>query len=470
MPTIEVPAPSSEFNSLALGDARLVQRGKKIVEAVAANPSASFPEALQSEAALEGFYRFINSDRVTPAALLAPHYQETCLRAEAAESILVLHDTTEVQYRGQARRDGLGRVSNSFQGYFAHVALAVAADAGRRPLGLLALETYERSWEPPKKRTYASRKEAQSNKESGRWRRLVDATEAHRQGRFGAIHVMDREGDSYDLLAHLCAQNISFVIRIQHNRFLATEGPSRERLEARIAHTVPVIGRTAKLTRRARAGRSSESVAAHPVRDERTAHLVVSADAVDVPASVTCLDKNAPRNLRLHCVCVDEVSAPDGVEPVRWRLWTRLPIDEPEQLLTIVDIYRTRWLIEEFFKALKTGCALEKRQQESQASLLNVLALLAPIAWRLLLLRNLAHEAPDAPATEALTASQLDVLRVLSPRRMSATPTVRESLLAVAALGGHIRNNGQPGWLVLGRGFEKLLLMEAAWKAARGEM
>ena len=470
MPTNEIPAPSSELNGLDLGDSRLVQRGRKVVEAIARNPSASFPEALQSEAALEGFYRFINSDRVTPTALLAPHYQEACLRAETAKAILVLHDTTEVQYRGPARRAGLGRVSNNFQGYFAHVALAVAADTGRRPLGLLALETYERSWEPSKKRTSASRRGAQSTKESGRWRRLADAAEAQRQGRFDTIHVMDREADAYELLAHFCEQDISFVIRVQHNRFLLAEGASRERLEARVTRSVPVIGRSAKLTRRARAGRSAESVAAHPVRAERTAHLLVSAAAVEFPVSTTCHDPKASRSLRLHCVCVDEVSPQEGLEPVRWRLWTRLPIDEPEQLLTIVDIYRTRWLIEEFFKALKTGCALEKRQQESQASLLNVLALLAPIAWRLLLLRHLAHEAPDTPAAEALTVSQLDILRAFSPRQLSATPTVREGLMAVAALGGHIRNNGQPGWLVLGRGFEKLLLMDAAWKAARGEM
>jgi IS4 transposase len=46
-------------------------------------------------------------------------------------------------------------------------------------------------------------------------------------------------------------------------------------------------------------------------------------------------------------------------------LYTSEPIDTAEQLLTIVDQYRSRWVIEEFFKALKTGCAFEKRQLES---------------------------------------------------------------------------------------------------------
>jgi hypothetical protein len=33
-------------------------------------------------------------------------------------------------------------------------------------------------------------------------------------------------------------------------------------------------------------------------------------------------------------------------------------------------------------------------------------------------------------------------------------------MLAIAALGGHIKNNGDPGWLVLGRGLHDLLLLE----------
>lgn len=67
----------------------------------------------------------------------------------------------------------------------------------------------------------------------------------------------------------------------------------------------------------------------------------------------------------------------------------------------VVDIYRMRWLIEEYFKALKTGCAIEKRQLESKHALVNALAVLIPIAWRLLRLRALARENASAPALRA---------------------------------------------------------------------
>lgn len=43
-----------------------------------------------------------------------------------------------------------------------------------------------------------------------------------------------------------------------------------------------------------------------------------------------------------------------------------------------MDAYRARWVIEEFFKALKTGCNFERRQLESFQSLRIALAIFLP--------------------------------------------------------------------------------------------
>ena len=141
------------------------------------------------------------------------------------------------------------------------------------------------------------------------------------------------------------------------------------------------------------------------------------------------------------------------------------PVETAAQILYVVDVYRARWVIEEFFKALKTGCQYEKRQLESAHSLLNALAILAPVAWRLLLLRHLARHAPERPASDALTPTQLEVLHATAKRPLPTRPTIREAMLAVAGLGGHLPRNGDPGWLVLGRGMHDLLLLELGWRA-----
>ena len=173
----------------------------------------------------------------------------------------------------------------------------------------------------------------------------------------------------------------------------------------------------------------------------------------------------------MNIVRAVEIDPPPGEAPVDWMLYTSLPVDSPEQALEVIDLYRRRWLIEEFFKALKTGCAFEKRQLESVHALLNLLAVSVPIAWHMLRLRTLARVEPNAPGASLLTAAQLHCLRqeLGKPGRMllPKEPTVRQVLLAIARLGGHLANNGDPGWITLGRGLQDLLLLERGYLLAR---
>jgi hypothetical protein len=214
----------------------------------------------------------------------------------------------------------------------------------------------------------------------------------------------------------------------------------------------------------------------HPPRSARVAKLQVSAQAVTIPRPVTS-SKSAHASLTLNLVHVLEFDVPHDFEPVEWWLWTTEPVSSAAETLAVVDAYRARWVIEDYFKSLKTGCAYEKRQLETARALLNALAVLAPVAWRLLVLRTLARDRADAPASAALTALQLKCLRsAYKKRRKKELPeilTVREAMLAVAALGGHIANNGDPGWQVLGRGFDTLLIIEEGYLLAleqRAEM
>jgi hypothetical protein len=70
---------------------------------------------------------------------------------------------------------------------------------------------------------------------------------------------------------------------------------------------------------------------------------------------------------------------------------------------------------------------------------------------------------PQLPAACVLSDVQITILLALRPIKLPKTPTVREALLAIAAIGGHIKNNGDPGWLTLWRGYRKLLMYEIGW-------
>lgn len=70
----------------------------------------------------------------------------------------------------------------------------------------------------------------------------------------------------------------------------------------------------------------------------------------------------------MNFVEVREIDPPQGEQPVLWRLVTTEPIDTIEQIAAVIDSYRCRWIIDDFFKALKTGC----RYQELQLKRLRV--------------------------------------------------------------------------------------------------
>jgi hypothetical protein len=129
------------------------------------------------------------------------------------------------------------------------------------------------------------------------------------------------------------------------------------------------------------------------------------------------------------------------------------------QIRKVLDAYRARWVVEELFKALKTGCRFERRQLESYHSITNALAIFLPIAARMLELRSSARAEPDAPCTQFADA-QVHLLRHTTTRTLSTTPTNAEVFLALAELGGHLPSNGPPGWQVLGRAFDRLLILE----------
>lgn len=165
-----------------------------------------------------------------------------------------------------------------------------------------------------------------------------------------------------------------------------------------------------------------------------------------------------------------EVRPPRDVESVEWILLTTEPLATTEDTLRVVDIYRSRWLVEEYFKALKTGCEFQKRQLESRSTLLVALGIFVPIAWSLLRLRVLSRAAPNASATKLLTPAQREILRRHPKSRMPAGATVRDALGAIARLGGHLRSNGDPGWIVLGRGYQQMLVLEIGFLLGRGEL
>jgi hypothetical protein len=95
---------------------------------------------------------------------------------------------------------------------------------------------------------------------------------------------------------------------------------------------------------------------------------------------------------------------------------------------------------------------------ESAEAMLETLALLAPIAWQLLVIRHLADTHPELPWRAVLPEESFRLLQAeVGQRKLPDDATVTDVMFQIAAIGGHRKNNGRPGWQTLGRGMEKLL-------------
>jgi hypothetical protein len=458
MPTAEsTERIGDELGRAELGDARLSRRLSSLGERAMGAPDAGFPQMVATDAELEGVYRFLSNEKVTAEGILAPHVAATQQRAASHAALLVVHDTTSFEFGGSSPRDGLGLMIGNGQGFFAHVALAVAPGEARLALGVLGLEHWPR---PTRKGSNHNKKtRLDPERESLRWgRMLVDVEKQRVEHGFSCIHVMDREADIIEVLLDARRTGARFVIRSAHDRALSDGG----RLREHVAALRPSVLRQIKLNARSDKGRPGVLRKRHPQRTARLATIGIAGCHVQLAPGA---HHPAQPPVSLNVVHIREIDPPPGEPPVDWLLYTTEPIDTEEQLVAVVDAYRARWLIEEFFKALKTGCALEKRQLESYRALSNALAMFIPVAWRLLVARSIARTVPDAPASMVLTPVQQRLL--VHKLQLTEPPiTIEQATYAIARLGGHLRRNGPPGWQTLGRGFEALLLMQAGWRAA----
>jgi hypothetical protein len=451
---------SSELRAADFRDARLTARLGRLSDALVASPALSLPKALDA-AELEAAYRFFRNESVTPERILAPHVEASARRASAEPEAIAVHDTTIMTFPGEGDR-GLGPIHTKQPGFLAHFTIGVRSDAGRRPLGVLGLSTIIRA---------PSRKTEMPN-ESERWWRQVDEVDARVGARAKLVHVMDREADDFALFARMVDGGFRFVVRLAHNRLLSAHDANAPRKLFEALEAAPVIAtREVPIARRGKPVAPS-GAKIHPPRSGRLAKLAVAATKVILkrPNLRSHRSKSMPLNVAVNVVHVREVDTPDGASPVTWMLVTSDAVETADDILAVVDRYRARWTIEEYFKALKTGCAYEKRQLESAHSLLNALALFAPIAWQVMLLRSEARREPDSRAAEEFDPITLRVLKHFSRIRLPPDPSLREAMLAIAALGGHLKHNGEPGWQTLWAGHTKLQTLVEGWRAAAAEV
>jgi hypothetical protein len=435
------------FGSCDLGDKRRTKRLVQVAEQIGNNPSASLPNQLELWSDLKAAYRLFDSDAVTFEAVTRPHWELT--KQSAKGRCLVIGDTTEFDFGKYREIEGIGPTGNgSGQGFLLHNALLVQADS-EEIMGIAGQTIHYRKKKTSKKRENKSQS-LKRKRESQVWGTVIDQI-GKPQNDVEYVHVFDRGGDNFEVYCRLLQNDGQWVIRASKMNRYVLAGDSEERMQ--LKDYLPQLTTL---------GHYTLSLRARPDQAAREAQIEVRVGRIKIPRPrhvspwVRSL-KQPP--IAMNVIEVVEIDAPKGVTPIRWVLFTSLPVETFDDAWKVIGYYEMRWLVEEYHKAIKTGCATESRQLKAASRLEAFVGLTSVVAIRLLKLKSLARTKPEVPAQRVVPRVWLQMLK-LARKGLNRVHdlTVGQFYREVAKLGGFLgrKSDGEPGWITIWRGWEKL--------------
>ena len=396
-----------EMKDVNFNDTRLNARMGLILDRLGGHPGLSIPAACVSWPETLAAYRFFDNGKVLFESVLEPHIEATYRRVAEQPVAILVQDTTELDLtRPNEQVEGAGPLDNgNRRGALLHPLMAFTPDG--TPLGTVCAEVWVRD-DPPEKPLTKQQKEFRrkhtpiEQKESFRWLETLTQAQqvADQAPTTHCICVADSECDIYEFVEQAQQGTVDWIVRSAQDRALleaedgdATASESANSLRGRVMetgclfkNTIHVAARTAKIAGDTRSRRQS--------RASREAELEIRAARVELRPPWRSDRKLEP--VSVNVVLVTEVDAPEGSVPVEWLLLTSLPINELDLVQNVIRSYTVRWMIEVYFRTLKSSCRVEERQFEHIDRALNAVAVYMIVAWRALMVCRISREDPDA--------------------------------------------------------------------------
>jgi hypothetical protein len=445
-------------------DERLGKRFQVLLRQLAEGAGDSIPMACQDWASTKAAYRFLSNDRVNEHEILAGHFQATRARfAACRETVLVLHDTTELTFHREDGRD-IGYLTDSAVGtssrprnhqvcgILMHSSLAVTADG--LPLGIAAIKFWTRDkfkgTNRLKKHINPTRVPIEE-KESIRWLRNLEQSTQLLATPQRCVHIGDREADIFELFWTAQQAETHFLFRTCVDR-CAEDGTY---LVEEIMQETPCKG-----------------LHRIDVRDKkgnvRQATLELRYRRIKVLPSRAKQNRYHP--IVMTVLYAQERCAPKGCEAIRWKLVTDLPVRSRAEALEKIEWYALRWKIEVFHYIMKSGCKAEHSKLRTAERLVNLMATFCIMSWRIFWMTMLNRSAEAVPPRLALTTQEIEILDRLIIDKKSDLKSKRLSdyLTKVAQLGGYLAraNDPPPGNMVMWRGLARLTDIELGFALA----
>ena len=427
------------------------KRGARLHEALVARPGSCIRRLGGTRAREIQFTRFLRNGAVTAAAI-SRHAGALTAHRVARREVIAIQDTSELVLGGRrARAAGYGVVGKgaALGGLLLHPVLAVEVGTGAL-LGLVSMQVWNRADGEVAPR----RKRATVAKESQRW--LDGAQQAGEVlAQAASITVVsDRESDFYELFGQRPA-NVQLIVRACQNRRI--EAPAQDLANGLLFPFIDGLPEQ---------DRFEVTIPAAPGRKARTAELAVRCAPVTLRKPRHGADPALPATVAVTLVDVRETSMPpDAGEPIHWRLLTTHTAATLVQARRVIDLYRQRWIIEEFFRTLKTaGFDIEAADIGEPQAMINFVAAATIAAVTIKQLVQARDGNTDQRLTDAFDPDDQPILEAVSVRLAGKTerqrnPHPKGSLAfaawVIARLGGWTGYYGKPGPQVMRRGLQE---------------
>jgi hypothetical protein len=405
------------------------------------------------------FRRFLANDRVSLESLIESWAEQTG-PAAAGRHVLAIQDTSEIKFRTTpGNRRGLGEVGKgNIRGALLHAMLAADADT-EECLGLVGGEI----WTRPGRVTVPHANRAQEDKESRRWQQTAERAKHVLLSSAAMVTVVaDRESDIYFEWATLPQANFHLLTRVMNDRCLATGGM----LYGATATLPAAETRMLVLPRR-----SADASLQYAIVELRFTKVCIRR-----PKNSTL--RHLPKSVTLTLIEVFEPNPLPGLERIHWRLLTTHEVPDIATAWRIVGWYKMRWIIEQFFRVLKTqGFRIEDSQIDSANILLKLIAVAAKAAAITLQLVQARDGRSNTPATIAFNHSHIQTLTAINAsyqarttRQLNPHPVASLAWAAwiIARLGGwdgYPRT--KPGPITMRHGLQYFLGVAAAWETLK---
>ena len=431
-----------QFATVNLQHRRRTRRLVQSAAAIAARPEQPFNQIFDWNP-LRAFYNLCDQEVATLPTIQTPHWQRTRQAMGQHPLVLILHDTTELDFTAHPALQDAGPIGDGRgRGFLQHNSLAVLPQP-RQVLGLAYQQLRVRQKAPAREHT---QKRKRRRRESELW--LEGITAAGRPPQSSCwVDVGDRGSDIYEAMVAASEAGHEFLFRVTQNREVWSS----------VAEDAALIGLRDYACSLPSQGSDQVDIPGRGGRPARTATVQMTAAPVWIPAPQGTRQRWSQPVVAAWVIHIWEVDASKGVEPLEWLLICSLATQTLQELKARRDWYCCRWLVEVFHHIEKNGCKEEARRFETAARMEACLAILSVVAVRVLQLRTALEAQPEAPAAQVAAQDEIHVLRAVQ-KLPAARLSIREFVRGVAKLGGFLgrKHDGEAGVLTLWRGYQRL--------------